>query len=73
MAAALDLDGPALAPPDGVTPNFDRVENQNELAIFVLTLCAVVATLCLFLRAYARAWLLRKVGLEEGMFFLPRG
>lgn len=73
MAAALDLDGPALAPPDGVTPNFDRVENQNELAIFVLTLCAVVATLCLFLRAYARAWLLRKVGLEEALIVAAYG
>lgn len=67
MAAALDLDGPALAPPDGVTPDFSRPENKNGLAIFVLTLCAAVATICLLLRAYARVYLLRKVGLEEGM------
>ncbi|KAJ5960047.1 uncharacterized protein N7479_007197 [Penicillium vulpinum] len=64
----MDLNGPALAPPDGVTPNFDNPPNNNALAIGVLSACAAVSTICLFIRAYGRIWLLRKVQIEEGYF-----
>lgn len=59
------LAAPALAPPEGVTPNFDSPDNQNTLAMFVFTFCMVVATLCLLIRVYARFWVERKLQLEE--------
>ncbi|KAH8423611.1 uncharacterized protein LDX57_001371 [Aspergillus melleus] len=61
----MDLDGPALAPPKGIKPNFDNPPNQNGMAQAILAVCAAVATVCLFLRAYARVYLLRKVQVEE--------
>lgn len=58
---------PALAPPEGVTPNFDNPPNQNGLAWAVTTTCMVIATLCLFVRCYARLWIEKKVRIEEGI------
>ncbi|PLN82690.1 hypothetical protein BDW42DRAFT_166408 [Aspergillus taichungensis] len=69
----MDLNGPALAPPPGVKPNFVNPPNENGVATGVLTACAVVATLCFFMRAYARVWLLRKVQLEEGLVLCAFG
>lgn len=65
----MDPNGPALAPPPGVVPNFDNPPNNNPLAIGVITACAAVSTLCLVLRGYTRVFLLKKVQIEEGMFF----
>ncbi|GAB1319242.1 Rhodopsin domain-containing protein [Madurella fahalii] len=59
------LAAPALAPPEGVVPNFDHPDNRNTLAVFVFTFCTIVATLCLLLRVYARFWVERKLQLEE--------
>ena len=64
--AATGIDFPALAPPEGVESNFDRIENRNGLAIGIITTTMVIGTICVGLRLYARAYLLRKVGLEEG-------
>ncbi|OQE07488.1 hypothetical protein PENVUL_c013G07687 [Penicillium vulpinum] len=69
----MDLNGPALAPPDGVTPNFDNPPNNNALAIGVLSACAAVSTICLFIRAYGRIWLLRKVQIEEALTLCAYG
>lgn len=63
----MDPNGPALAPPPGVVPQLDNPPNRNDVAIGVITTCAAIATICLFLRAYARVWLLRKVQIEESM------
>lgn len=57
---------PALAPPEGVTPDFDSPPNQNGLAWAVTTFCMVVATICLFIRAYAKLWVERNAKIEEG-------
>lgn len=57
---------PALTPPAGVTPDFENPPNQNSLAWGVTTACMVIATICLFLRVYARFWLEKKVHIEEG-------
>lgn len=65
----MDPNGPALKPPPGSIPNLDNPPNRNDIAIGVITACACVATLCLFLRAYARMWLLRKVQIEGSMFY----
>ncbi|KPM43161.1 hypothetical protein AK830_g3392 [Neonectria ditissima] len=66
-AAALAelLDTPAMEPPKGVTADFDNPPNQNGLAIAIITLTMVIATICLVLRLYARVYLLRKVQIEE--------
>lgn len=66
----MDLEGPAMVPPDGVEPNFENPENQNALAWGVLTTCVVVATVSLLLRAYGRVYLMRKVQAEESMLNL---
>ena len=70
MASQAELEAllaaPALPPPEGVTPNFDSPPNRNGLAWFVTTLCIVVTTLCLLLRAYSRTWKVRKLHREEG-------
>ncbi|KAJ6031691.1 hypothetical protein N7540_002423 [Penicillium herquei] len=61
----MDLSGPALAPPAGVTSNFDNPPNNNPLAIGVFATCASVATICIFMKAYASLWIARKVQIEE--------
>ncbi|KAI1384386.1 uncharacterized protein F4822DRAFT_432933 [Hypoxylon trugodes] len=70
-AATLEafLDTPAMPAPEGVTPVFDNPPNQNSLGITVLTVCLVISTVCVCLRAYARVYLLRKVQVEEILIF----
>lgn len=65
-ALAEILAAPALPPPAGVTPIFDNPPNHNTLAWFVTTMCMVVATLCLFLRAYVKIWIDKRFRVEEG-------
>lgn len=60
------LAAPALDPPPGVTPNFENPPNKNGLAVAVTTLCIVISTLCLFLRAYVRMWREKTIHKEEG-------
>ncbi|KAK0119463.1 hypothetical protein ONS95_010911 [Cadophora gregata] len=67
------LSTPALAPPPGVTPNFNEPPNKNALAWFVTTTCMVVATLCVLLRGYAKIWLTRKIEIEEVLMVLAYG
>jgi hypothetical protein len=57
---------PAMAPPEGVEPNFDNPPNRNSLAWFVTTLCLAVSTLCVVLRTYARIWRTKALHYEEG-------
>ncbi|KAI0444214.1 hypothetical protein F4803DRAFT_274868 [Xylaria telfairii] len=47
------LDGPALTPPLGVTPNFDNPPNDNALCFGVIGLCLGLSSLFIILRAYA--------------------
>ncbi|RAH46719.1 uncharacterized protein BO95DRAFT_431040 [Aspergillus brunneoviolaceus CBS 621.78] len=56
---------PALAAPEGVTPDFDNPPNHNSLAWGIITVCTVVATLCMCLRIYVRVWLDRSIRLED--------
>ncbi|KAJ4191816.1 hypothetical protein NW759_016656 [Fusarium solani] len=67
------LAAPALEPPPGVTPEFDNPPNGNVLAWGVTTFCMIIATLCLFLRAYGRLWLERKVFVEEVLMICAYG
>ncbi|PGG99347.1 hypothetical protein AJ80_09385 [Polytolypa hystricis UAMH7299] len=69
----MDLDGPALAPPEGVTSNFDNPDNQNELALGVLVTCVAIATFSFLLRAYGRIYLLRRFQIEEALVTISYG
>ncbi|KAK8162013.1 hypothetical protein IWX90DRAFT_515640 [Phyllosticta citrichinensis] len=64
---------PALAPPDGVTPDFDNPPNENALAWFVTIFCMVVATTFFLLRAYGRLFVEKKFGIEEAMMICAYG
>ncbi|KAI0548084.1 hypothetical protein F4679DRAFT_332166 [Xylaria curta] len=59
------LNGPALAPPDGVVPNFTNPPNQNALGIAVISICLVLATAGGLLRAYSRVIVSRKLRIED--------
>lgn len=65
-ALAMLLAQPALPAPPGVTTNFDNPPKSNTIAWVVTTLCLMVATVCLFLRLFARVWLEKKMRVEEG-------
>lgn len=47
------LDGPALAPPTGVTPEFDNPPNMENLAWAVYITCFTIGSLFVFMRAYS--------------------
>jgi hypothetical protein len=64
------LAAPALAAPEGVTPDFENPPNRNGLAWFVTTLCMVISTACVCLRLFTRAWIDQKIRKEEGEFGL---
>ncbi|KAJ8105749.1 hypothetical protein OPT61_g9993 [Boeremia exigua] len=57
------LDGPALAPPPGVTPNFVNPANLShpELAVLQLTL----ATLVVWMRIYTKLRVLKRMLAED--------
>ncbi|KAK7543209.1 hypothetical protein IWX49DRAFT_600651 [Phyllosticta citricarpa] len=67
------LSQPALAAPDGVTPQFDNPPNENALAWFVTTFCMVVATTFFLLRAYGRLCVEKKFGVEEALMICAYG
>ena len=67
------LAAPALEAPEGVTPDFENPPDRNDLAWFVTTLCLVVSTICLLIRAYARTWREKRLHKEEskcGQFYI---
>lgn len=59
------LNGPALAPPNGLTPNFDHPPNDNPVALAAMTICLIVATIAAVLRIYSRVIVLKRVFLED--------
>lgn len=60
------LNGPALAPPDGVIPNFDNPPNQTYIGAAVVPICLAATTIAVLLRVYARIFCVKKVGLPDG-------
>ena len=61
------LNGPAMSPPPGVTPNLDNPPNRNTMAMVVSVFCIVLVTLAASARAYSRLVLLKHVKLEDCM------
>lgn len=58
------LDGPAVTPPAGITPNLD---NPPNIDIYYLTfsLCVSVASLAVITRIYTKHILIRSVAYED--------
>ncbi|KAK8057875.1 hypothetical protein PG996_011812 [Apiospora saccharicola] len=62
---AVALEGPALAPPQGITPNFDNPPNQNTLGVGVTALGLVLTTAMLLLRLYVRFIVNRRAHFDD--------
>ena len=59
------LDGPALAPPPGVTPNFVNPPSFFTFSVVVVTLCLLFSTLAICMRMYTKLYIIRRVVLED--------
>ncbi|KAI0150509.1 hypothetical protein GGR57DRAFT_184992 [Xylariaceae sp. FL1272] len=59
------LNGPALTPPVGITPNFDHPPNQNWIGIFAVVVCLLATVVAASLRAYAKILFMKKVRIED--------
>ncbi|KAH9893054.1 hypothetical protein F4778DRAFT_749438 [Xylariomycetidae sp. FL2044] len=64
---------PALAPPDGVTAQFDNPPNGNGIALSSLIVMMVVSTACVLLRAYGKVYLTKKIQPEDVLILLAYG
>ncbi|KAI0014735.1 hypothetical protein F4780DRAFT_788472 [Xylariomycetidae sp. FL0641] len=67
------LDGLALAPPAGITPELVNPPNRNGLGLAVTTVCLVVATIALLLAAYAKLRCVKKAHVEDFFVFSGYG
>ncbi|KAI0398142.1 hypothetical protein F5Y17DRAFT_412468 [Xylariaceae sp. FL0594] len=64
------LNGPALAPPEGVIPILVNPPNQNVLALVILTILLFLATSVFTLAGYANVFYVKKFYLEDYLAFL---
>jgi hypothetical protein len=60
------LDGPALAPPPGVVPNFEHPPNSNVVAQVLIPVLLTLVTLALLLRSYAKFVVLKSLSVDDG-------
>ena len=65
------LNGPALAPPKGVEPNFENPSNLNTACYAILLSAIVATTTVLCLRLYTRVLIIRKVTLDDCAAMFP--
>lgn len=66
------LDGPAMAPPPGVIPNFIDPPNLQHRVIITLTLCITLSTLTVMLRICTKIFIVRKTTIDDCILtFLP--
>lgn len=63
------LNGPAMQPPPGVTPNFAHPHNHNKEATAFLIVCSTLVVSAALTRAYSRVFVMRKVYMEDCMCF----
>lgn len=61
------LNGPAMVPPPGVTPNFVDPPNQRHIVLFVLIFYMTLSTIVILMRMYTKIFLLRKTVFEDCM------
>lgn len=68
MDLATLLEGPALAPPENVMPDFTNPGGAHDLGYGVIIACAVMATLSVVMRLATRI-AMRKLGMADAMYF----
>lgn len=59
------LDGPAMAPPPGIIPNYVDPPNLEKEFYIDLILCLTISVLVVSMRMWTKARLLRKVQIED--------
>lgn len=59
------LDGPAMAPPPGVKPNFVNPPNLEKEFYVDLILCLTISVLVVCMRMWTKARLVRKIQIED--------
>ncbi|OAG04931.1 uncharacterized protein CC84DRAFT_1260216 [Paraphaeosphaeria sporulosa] len=67
------LEGPALMPPPGVTPNFINPPNQNKLGYGLIYSCAVVCAAVVCIRLYASLICRKKMNIEDYLAIVALG
>lgn len=67
------LQGPALAPPTGVQSQFANPPNHNAMVIAVTSICLILATTFVLLRVYSKAFIDRRVNIEDGFVLIAFG
>lgn len=65
------LDGPAMAPPPGIIPNYVDPPNLEKEFYIDLILCLTISVLVVSMRMWTKARLLRKVQIEDCKKLLP--
>ncbi|KAI0894280.1 hypothetical protein F4806DRAFT_472682 [Annulohypoxylon nitens] len=64
------LNGPALAPPQGVEPNFENRPNKTHLAYGIFSLCLFISTTLVLIRAYATWAYIKKVSFNDYLMLI---
>lgn len=64
--ASLNLSGPALAAPAGITPSFKDPPNHNGLAIASFITKMAISRTCLLLQCYGKFSVVKKICIEDG-------
>lgn len=59
------MNGPGLAPPAGVIPNFKLSTRQNGSILALYVVCMILAGTAAFLRVYSRVVVSKKVHVED--------
>ena len=59
------LNGPGLAPPNGIIPNFKDPSSQKQVVIAANVICLVIASIGLFIRVYTKVFLVKRYGWED--------
>lgn len=57
---------PALAPPEGVVPNFEDPPNRNAIAYATISITVVLSTFAIILRMCSRRFVIHKILLRDG-------
>ncbi|KAI2473536.1 hypothetical protein F4781DRAFT_379371 [Annulohypoxylon bovei var. microspora] len=66
------LEGPALNPPPGVTPNFENPGGTHALGYGIVILAGVLSCLSVLLRLHSR-YRVKSIRLEDGFFLVAFG
>lgn len=63
------LNSPAMNPPDGIEPNFENPFNRNRPSLALMIVGMTLTSFCIAIRAYTRIFCLKKVRLEDCVYY----